>query len=66
MAKRRECVTYKFGDVVKGVKRVNERERWDKNLRVTSFMMVHWGRKRKQKTIPMLAWCRLYAHSWGN
>ena len=52
--------------MIERVKRVNERERRDKNLRVTRFMGVQWGRNRKQKTIPMLAWCKLYAHSWGN
>ena len=46
IAKRRECVTYKFGDVVREVKRVNKRERRDKNLRVTRPMGMQWGRIR--------------------
>ena len=46
VAKRQECVTYKFGDVVKGVKRVNERERRDMNLRVTRPRGMQWGRIR--------------------
>ena len=66
LAKRRESVTYKFGDRVERVNRVNKRESRNRNLRVTRFMVMHWGRKRRQKTIPMLAWCKLYAHSWGN